>query len=444
MIFLISLSSHADLHKVSLQLKWKHQFQFAGYYMALEKGFYKQVGLEVEIKEAKLGINLVDEVLNGHSTYAVGRTNSLIDISQGKKIVYLAAIYQSSPLVLMALQSANIKKITDIRDLRIMLTGDKEIDAVLIAMMLSQGINYSDIQLQAHSYNINDLIQHKTDLMTAYISNEPFLLREKGIKSILFHPKNYGFDFYNDLLFTSQQTIDKDPEQVRNFKAASLEGWKYAFDHIEETVAIILNKYNSQNKSRAAYIFEANELKKLAYYHTDQLGKIERKTLEKTYEIYKILGLAKGDINLDKAIYQKTDNELNLNYQELKYLQAKKVINMCVDPDWLPFTHLKNGDYTGISADIYKLIKEELPIPLKVIETQSWSQTITFAKARKCDIIDFAIKTSEREVYLNFTEPFLKVPLVIATRHEVPFIANFKSLQEQKLALLKTMLLLTY
>ncbi len=430
-----TVPGYAALEKVSLQLKWQHQFQFAGYYMAIEKGFYRDAGLEVELREPTAAMDMVQEVLQGRATYAVGRTDTLIDISEGKQIVYLAAIYQSSPLVLLAAKRPDIKNIRDIKNLRIMLTGDKKIDAVLIAMMLSQGINYRDIHIQKHSYNIDDLVNNKTDLMTSYISNEPFILNSRGIESVIFHPKDYGFDFYNDILFTSRDELNQHPERVKKFREASLRGWEYAFSHIGESIDIILRKYNSQHKSRAAYIYEARELKKLAYFHTDKVGNIEKTTLDKMFEIYRILGLAGNRINLSKYIYNAQNNELQLTEEEKRYLKDKAQITMCVDPDWLPFTKLENGHYSGISADIYKLIRKKLPIPIKIVQTSSWAQTIKLAKQRQCDIIDFAVKTTERSLYLNFTQPFLKVPLVIATRQNVPFIADFKSLKRQKVGI---------
>ncbi len=434
-LLVIAPISTAATEKVSLQLKWKHQFQFAGYYMAIEKGFYKNAGIEVEIKEPYSGQDIIKEVLQGQSTYAVGGPGSLIDISENKKIIYLAAIYQSSPLILLAAQRSNIKNIKDIKNLRVMLTGDKKIDAVLLAMMLSQGINYNDIQIQKHSYNVRDLINIDTDLMASYISNEPYALNEQGLDSIVFHPKDYGFDFYNDILLTSQQELKNHPERVKKFRQASLQGWEYAFEHIDETVDIILRKYNTQNKSRKAFLYEANELKKLAFYRTRTLGNIDENTLERMFETYRILGLARGYINFEDIIYSDKKMPLMLSEQESHYLQAKGQITLCTDPDWLPFSILEDNHYKGISADIYQLLKAKLPVPVKLLPTTSWKQTLEFSKQRKCDIIDLAIQTRDRDQYLNFTQPFLKVPLVIATRHEVPFIADFKSLQSQKIGI---------
>jgi len=129
--------------------------------------------------------------------------------------------------------------------------------------------------------------------------------------------------------------------------------------------------------------------------------------------------------------------EFAFTKEEKEYLKSKKEIKMCLDPDWLPFTKFENGIHTGISADIYKLISQKIPIPISVVKTKNWAQSLEFGKARKCDIFDFAIETPERKKYLNFTSTFVKVPLIIVTKLEVPFIYNFQSIEDKAIAIPK-------
>ena len=104
------LFSHTVYAKdtISLQLLWKHQFQFAGYYMAIEKGFYKDEGLEVQLKEFDHGLDLVDEVVEGRSQFGVARTSLLIDKNAGADVVALFAAYQQSPLMLLTRKDSGI------------------------------------------------------------------------------------------------------------------------------------------------------------------------------------------------------------------------------------------------------------------------------------------------------------------------------------------------
>ena len=81
------------------------------------------------------------------------------------------------------------------------------------------------------------------------------------------YEKDYGFNFYNDILSTSKQYLEKNPIEVNNFKDASLKGWEYAFSNIDETVDILYSKYNTLNKTKEALKYEALELKKLASYN---------------------------------------------------------------------------------------------------------------------------------------------------------------------------------
>ncbi len=108
-IFLVLNLHSTKLEKVSLQLDWLHQFQFAGYYIAKEKGFYQDEELDVTIKEFDFNINLINDVLKQKSEYAVGKSSLIIDKLEGKDIVLLSAIYQSSPMVLLSLKKLKYK-----------------------------------------------------------------------------------------------------------------------------------------------------------------------------------------------------------------------------------------------------------------------------------------------------------------------------------------------
>nr|WP_044417332.1 ABC transporter substrate-binding protein [Halarcobacter anaerophilus] len=101
-LFLATFLNAKELEKVSIQLDWLHQFQFAGYYIAKEKGFYKEEGLDVTIKELKQNKDVVENVLNSKSQYGVGKSSLIVSRLNNKKVVLLSAIYQNSPMVLIS------------------------------------------------------------------------------------------------------------------------------------------------------------------------------------------------------------------------------------------------------------------------------------------------------------------------------------------------------
>ena len=302
---------------------------------------------------------MIEELAENKIEYAVTRPTSMIDISKGKNLKYLATIFQSSPLVLLTDKSLNISSLSDLKNKRIMTSGDLSTDVSLLSMMFSQGIKLEDLVIQEASFNTKDLLDKKTDLIASYISNEPFILDELGGKPVIFNPKDYGFDFYSDILTTSKKYLKNNENEVKRFREASLKGWEYAFSNINESVEILYNKYNPQNKSKEALIYEANELKKLAYHNTNELGKIEIDKLEKIYNVYKLLGLAKNNINFSEIVYDDLNMEFNLTGEEQSYLINKQPIKMCISADWTPFEKLDKDNKILFAYDIKDSIIDE-------------------------------------------------------------------------------------
>jgi len=131
-------------------------------------------------------------------------------------------------------------------------------------------------------------------------------------------------------------------------------------------------------------------------------------------------------------------NDIGLTKEEKKYLDEKEFINMCIDPHWMPFEKLdEKGNHIGITADYYKVFSKMINQNIRVIKTTSWNQSIEYAKSRKCDILSLAMQTPERKQYMDFTTPYLKIPIVIATKLDVPFIDNIASLKNKSVGIPK-------
>ena len=431
-----AVANNTSLEKVSLQLHWKQQFEFAGYFIAKEKGFFKDVGIDVDILEYHNGINLTQSVISKEHTFAIGYSNTILDEINTNKIVLLSANFQSSPHVLVSLKSSNINSIKDFKNKKIMIDKEATQSAAFISMLQANGISFDDMLIEKPSFKVEHLIDGTVDLASYYYTNETYTLDKKAIAYNIWDPKDYGFDFYSDILFTSKEELEKYPLLVENFRTASLKGWEYAFNHIDETVDIILQKYNSQNKTQGELLYEARALKELAYHDNIPFGTIQKEKIQRLIDIYTLLGLYKNNTNIDELIYQGS-NKFYLTPIEQEYLKKKKVINMCVDPDWMPFEKIENGQHIGMAADYFNIIKEKTNLDIELIKTTSWSESLDFTKQRKCDILSFLMTTPERKKYLDFTTAYFKAPIVMATKSDVPFINDFNSLKGKKLGLPK-------
>ncbi|CAB1085659.1 diguanylate cyclase/phosphodiesterase (GGDEF & EAL domains) with PAS/PAC sensor(s) [Olavius algarvensis Delta 1 endosymbiont] len=169
-----SVTSIRNPDQVTLQLKWIHQFNFAGYYAAVEKGYYKEAGLEVTIKEGHPGTNFIDEVVSGRADFGVEMPELLIARNNEKPVVVLAAIFQHSPQIILSRADSGIRSPHHLIGKKIMWRFDSA--AELRAMLTNEKVSLDQIEFMELSWDINDLIEGKVDAIHAYVTDQPLSL----------------------------------------------------------------------------------------------------------------------------------------------------------------------------------------------------------------------------------------------------------------------------
>lgn len=317
LVQLLCLAEVMAAEKMRLQLRWLHQFQFAGYYMALEKGFYAQAGLEVEILPGGPGTpKPIDLLLEGDADFAIANSGLVIARMQGQPVVALAAIMQSSPIVWIVRADSDIYTPHNLAGKRVMLMPAPE-SAELLITLAREGVDHELLELQQTSFDPQDLIDGNTDAYDGYISNEPFWLQQQQLPYRLIKPREYGVNFYSDVLTTREALLQQRPAQVEAFIQASLKGWQYALEHLEESVQLIHQRY-APNKSLEHLRFEAEQLHKLIMPELVQLGHMNPGRWHAIAQSYLDLGMAEGPIELDGFIYKrKAATDHSLLYQVL-------------------------------------------------------------------------------------------------------------------------------
>lgn len=300
------------LETVTLQLKYYHQFQFAGYYAALEKGYYREVGLDVKMKANEPGLKSpIDEVLSGAAQYGVADLSLVVARLAGKPVVVLANVFQKSPVVWIVRKDSGITGLHDLVGKRVM--HNPGLTSELLAMLQVEGIPASKINLIPTSFKLQDLIDGHIDAFNGYTVNEPYILQEQGIPYRLISPLAYGIDSYGDVLFTSESEIENHPERARTFRLASLKGWRYAMAHPDEIIALIRTKYNSQ-KSLSHLKFEAEGMRDLILPDLVNIGHINpgrwRNITERIVEL--------GDIEVNYDSLEGFIYDPNPKHQDLR------------------------------------------------------------------------------------------------------------------------------
>jgi class 3 adenylate cyclase/ABC-type nitrate/sulfonate/bicarbonate transport system substrate-binding protein len=302
-LVLLASPPAAALDQVSMQLKWMHQFQFAGYYAALEQGFYRDADLDVTIREGGPGIDVAEAVADGKADFGVCSASVLREWTMGRRLVVLAAIFQRSPAVILVARRADISSVSDLRGRTLMDTpGSDEI----AAMLKREGVDYQSTLRVPHEGNPRDLLAGRADAMVAYSTNEPFVLEQVGAAYRTFAPAASGIDFYGDNLCTSEAELKVHPGRVAAFRAASLKGWAYALSHKEATVDLILRRY-SVKKSREALLFEAEHTEALVGRDADRIGEQDPARWRRIAATYRQLGLLTDDTLPAELIWDGND-----------------------------------------------------------------------------------------------------------------------------------------
>lgn len=298
------LTAHAA-EPLRLQLKWHHQFQFAGYYAALQQGYYADEGLAVEIIEGSADLPPIAQVLTGQADYAIGDSDLLLARLSGKPLVALAAVFQHSPYVLLSLEKSQIKSPKDLLGKRIMLSQDQGA-LQFKAMLLKQHLDIRQMTLLPHTWRLQDLIEGKVDAISAYAMDEPVQLQQRGIQTAVISNQDYGVDFYGDILFTTERETRVHPERVDAFLRATKKGWAYAFNHKQEMAQVIarMSGVAERGLNTDTLLQEANLMVPYVLSEVVPWGKMHSERWQMIANTFARLGLMPTQYSLDGFVYE--------------------------------------------------------------------------------------------------------------------------------------------
>ena len=436
MLCFVPAQANEKLEKVSVQLNWVYQYECAGFIAAIEQGYYREAGLDVELREYKPGLDVIDEVMSRQANYGIN--NSSIVIVDGRIVptVLLATYLQQSPLVFVA--SSDIKNPKGFIGRRLMGTADELKYSSLALLMDHFDINRDNTEMLEHTFNVDEFVEHRVDIMSAFRSNQLYELDKRGIKYNIFDPADYGFYMSAVNVFSSRDEALGFPERTQKFIDASNRGWAYALDHTDEMIDLIYDKY-SQRKSKAALAYEANIIRGMMMLDFFPIGQANKDLTLRALKQLKQNKRLNADEFLGtflfKDLVQKHSDTIEWTARERKYMEEKQKITMCVDPEWLPLEAIREGNHIGIAADVFDLFQKRLPIPITLVKTQTWVESLEKAKARECDIFSLASETPDRKHYMDFTSSYLDLPIVMVTRMDKPFIETIEQVKKEKIGI---------
>jgi NitT/TauT family transport system substrate-binding protein len=287
--------------KVTVQLSWFHSVEFAGLYVADQKGYYADENLAVTLKPGGADVLPAKEVADGKADIGVTGGDQLLSArSQGLPVKAIAAIFRQSPVALMALAESGIKTPQDLVGKRIGVFSpnyDNNNDMQLLAMLRQVGIDQSKVKLVLiEDYSIGSLTSGAMDVYNGFSTNEAVDARLRGLGVNLILPQDYGVSIYANVLFSRQQTLDERPEVIQRFVRATFKGYQYAIEHPDEAADLAL-KYD---KTLDAAFQRASMQAEIPLIDTGDapIGTMDEAVWQNTNDILLQQGLIKSPVDL--------------------------------------------------------------------------------------------------------------------------------------------------
>ncbi|HEU4327330.1 MAG TPA: ABC transporter substrate-binding protein [Roseiflexaceae bacterium] len=258
--------------KVTLQLKWVAQAQFAGYYAALDQGFYTAENLDVTIRPGGPDIAPEQVVASGQAEFGIDWLASLLAVrEQGTPLVNIAQVYSYAGMRQLAWKDSGIQTPADLKGKKVAVWFFGN-EFNLLATLNKYGIDKDkDIQLVQQPFDMNLLLNREVDSAAAMTYNELYQVLSAGHTvdelNIIDYNKE-GTAMPEDGIFTSQEWLDKDPRNpdiAARFLRASFKGWEFCRDNVDACVDIVLKNDASGVMTKEAQKWQLDEVNKLVW-----------------------------------------------------------------------------------------------------------------------------------------------------------------------------------
>lgn len=428
---------------VRVQLKWHHGFQFAGYYAAIEKGFFAENGLHVVLEAYSSREGYVQAVLNGQAEYGVADAGLLTDRMLNRPVVLLRQIFQHSPMVFLSLKGSGIKSPYDMIGKKVVT--DKASAGAPLAGLLLGTIGGLDQTISVpHAFRMEELISGNVDVIPASITDEPFFFKKQKIDVNIINPQDYGIDFYGDNLFTTLEEVQKHPERVEKMIRAVLKGWGYALQNQDELIDIILEKYNPE-LSREKLSYEAKMTELMILPELTPLGSVTPHRYQEVLETLVACGFLEPGGDLGDFIYQSPGRgarqpvsktpSFSLASKEMDWLAEHPDIRVGIMDAWPPLNFVDEDQKPqGIGADYIRLLNKRLNGVLTIVPGP-FKENYELVKRKELGALMDITPKKDREHFFNFTRPYLSIPHVIVGRRGGAYFSSEEDLAGKTVAL---------
>jgi NitT/TauT family transport system substrate-binding protein len=293
----------AAQEKASVRLKWLPQAQFAGIYMAKEKGFYLAEGIDMTINPGGPNISAEALVAAGTDQFAQGGGVDSQVTSRAKNLplVTIGIMHQKTPFVFISHADSGIKAVKDFKGKKVSVwfTGAQ---FVLYSMLAQNGLAQSDVTIQPQQVALTPFLDRQVDVVAATLYNEMNTIKARKVSVNIIAAEDSGITMPRDPLMTSEKVIQERPKLVQGFVNATLRGWKYAFQNKKETIDVLLRVAPTLDRAhQEAMLVSAEEVTLAGTGKSQGIGYIDMPAVEKAHKVLLDNKAIDSPIDLSKA-----------------------------------------------------------------------------------------------------------------------------------------------
>lgn len=247
-LFLSACGVSAPADKVTVQLSWFHGVEYAGFYTAIEKGYYAEENIEVTLNPGGPDINPLDEVQNGNAQLGITSGDSIIIAkTNNQNFVAVATIFKENPLAITSLAGDNIQKPDDLIGKTVgvySLDLSNFFDLPFLALLSRTGLERDSMQyaLIEDFQGANEIKAGHMDAMSGmFATDQQVMAQDAGDELNFIYYKDYGYDVYINTIFATDEFVSGNSDLVSRLIRATMKGYQYAIEHPEEVAALALN-----------------------------------------------------------------------------------------------------------------------------------------------------------------------------------------------------------
>jgi NitT/TauT family transport system substrate-binding protein len=206
-------------------MNWYAQAELGGFIQAAESGFYKEVGLDVEIRQGNAQLNGPTLLVSGGTDFFVGSGFEAVkSVEQGIPVVAVAALFQKDPQVLISHPNVGHDKLEDLKGKPIMVSASANTS---YWPFLAGKFGFTDDQKRPYAFNIAPFLADPQAIQQGYGTSEPYTIEKTlGKKPNVFYLADHGYLPYANTIETTRENVEKRPEMVRKFVSATIKGWE--------------------------------------------------------------------------------------------------------------------------------------------------------------------------------------------------------------------------